>query len=176
MKPFHGLLLRFVHFKLPDGYLVLIALTAGAHLIPDVDVRPAASPSLLQEYFIVAHFKLVGCEARLVVLQVLLLAIIRVTLASAVGALWRAIRISVRPGQQDGSLVESWLRWLLFLFFNHRLLLLFLSIIVIGVISFLRLVLTACGPCWVLCILLLCRCLMGCCGLLLFLILLLSRS
>ena len=93
MKPFHGLLLRFVHFKLPDGHLVLIALTARTHLIPDVDVRPAASPSLLQEYFIVAHFKLVGCEARLVVLQVLLLAIIRVALASAVGALWRAILI-----------------------------------------------------------------------------------
>ena len=91
MKPFHGLLLRFVHFKFPDGHLVLIALTARAHLIPDVHVRPATSPSLLQEHFIIAYFKLVGCKARLVVLQVLLLAIIRVALTSAVRALWRAI-------------------------------------------------------------------------------------
>ena len=88
MKPLHGLLLRFAHFKFSDGHLVLIALAARAHLIPDVHVRTAASPPLLQEHFIVAHFKLVGCEARLVVLKLLLLAVIRVTLTSAVGTLW----------------------------------------------------------------------------------------
>ena len=54
---------------------------------------------MLKQDLIVAHLELIGCESKLVVLEVLLLAIIRVSLTSAVAALRASIAISVRSGE-----------------------------------------------------------------------------
>ena len=125
MEPFHRLPLRFVHLKLSYRHFVLIAFTAWSHLIPDVNIWAASSPALLQKDLVVAHFELIRGKACLVIFEILLFAVVCAALATAVGALRRAVGVRMRPGQQNRRLVESGLRWLydfLLLFWLLRLL------------------------------------------------------
>ena len=95
MEALHCLLLRLVHFEFSDWYFVLIALTAGEHLIPDIDVGAAPSETLLKQDLVVADFELVCSEAQLVILQVRLFAVVGGSLAFAVGALWAAVFVAM---------------------------------------------------------------------------------
>ena len=135
MKPFHRLLLRFVHFEFAHWHLVLVALTARKHLIADVHIAATACESLLKEKLVVAHLELAGCKAQLVVLKVGLLAHIRLAFALAVAALGATLLITMRASQQDTRPIEGWL-WSINLFFLGRLLLLLLLLVVLWLVFF----------------------------------------
>ena len=95
MEALHRLLLRLVHFKFTHRHFVLVALAAGLHLIPNVNIRAAASEALLEKNFIVTDLELVCCESEFVILEIFFFAIVGVSLPVAIGALRASIFVTV---------------------------------------------------------------------------------